>query len=95
MNACTCKFYEVDLEAQAEGEALAAAYDDMLGEEGRAAEAAWLAMQDPEPDPFAGCGPYCRHARSGKGMPGEYVYGCGAPGNEHIIHVDFNEAEIR
>ncbi len=94
MNECSCPFYEVDLEAQKEGEALLAAYDEMLGEEGRAAEAAWEAMQEPEPDPFANCGPYCRHARCGKGMPGEHVYGCGAPGNEQIFHVDLNISEI-
>ncbi len=34
---CTCPFYEVDLEAQKECEELMAAYDEMLGEEGRAA----------------------------------------------------------
>ncbi len=96
MTECACLFYELDLEAQAEGEKLFGAYEDCLSPEQRAAEAAWLAAQpEPDgPDPFAKCGPYCRHLNSGRGFPGEYVYHCAAPGNEHVIHYEFRESEI-
>jgi hypothetical protein len=94
MMECACKFYEPDLKAQAEGEKLAADYEASLSPEQREAEAAWLALQEPEPDPFADCGPYCRHLESGKGMLGEYMYYCGAPGNEHVLDYEFRESEI-
>ncbi len=96
MTECACLFYDPDLAAQAEGERLAAEYETSLSPEQRAAEAAWLAanVQDAEPDPFAKCGPYCRHLKSGKGFPGEHVNYCAAPGNEHVIHYEFRESEI-
>ena len=95
MSECTCKYYEVDLAAQKEGEKMEAAYIASMSDAQRAEWEAWAAMApDDEPDPFAKCRPYCKHLNSGKGFPGEYVYSCAAPGNEHIIHVDFNESEI-
>jgi hypothetical protein len=90
-----CKFYEVDTAAQAEGEAMAAAYEAGMSDAEREAMDAWAAQAPSnEPDPFAKCGEYCKHLKSGKGHPGEYVYHCAAPGNEHIIDVDFREYEI-
>ena len=95
MTECNCKFYEVDTTAQAEGEAMAAAYEASMSDAEREAMDAWAAQApDDEPDPFANCGPYCKHLKSGRGFPGEYLYNCTAPGNEHIIHCDFNESEI-
>jgi hypothetical protein len=56
---------------------------------------AWAAQAPKgELDPFAQCGEWCKHLKSGRGYPGEYVYHCAAPGNEHVIHTDFNESEI-
>ena len=90
-----CKFYEVDLAAQAEGEAMAAAYEASMNPAEREAMDAWAAQAPKdETDPFAKCGAYCKHLNSGKGHPGEFVYHCTAPGNEHVIHVDFNESKI-
>ena len=95
MTECTCKFYELDAAAQAEAEAMTAAYEASMSEAEREAMEAWAAQApDDQPDPFAKCGPFCKHSKGGKGHPGEYVYHCAAPGNEHIIHVDFNESEI-
>ena len=96
MNACTeCPFYVLDVAAKAEGEAMDAAYEATLTADQRAAYEEWAAQApDDAVDPFAGCGPYCTHIRQGKGFPGEYVYSCDAPGNEHVIYVDFNESEI-
>ena len=90
-----CKFYEVDLAAKAEGDAMEAAYyADMSAEERKGLEA-WANQAPPDQsDPFAKCGEYCKHLKSGRGFPGEYLYNCAAPGNEHIIHCDFNESEI-
>ena len=90
-----CKFYEVDTAAKAEGDALEAAYNAGMSDKEREAMEAWANQQTADqPDPFAKCGEYCKHSRSGKGYPGEYVYGCACPGNEHVIDVDFNESEI-
>ena len=95
MNECICKYYEADLAAQKEAEEMEAAYYGSMSDAEREAWAAWEAMcPGDEPDTFANCGPFCKHMVSGRGYPGEYVYNCSAPGNEHIIHVDFNESEI-
>ena len=88
-----CKFYEIDLTAQAEGDAMEAAYLASISEAEKEAMEAWAAT-DPTPNPLAKCGDYCKHLQSGRGFPGEYGYICTAPDNEHIIHVDFNESEI-
>jgi len=95
MQMCKCKFYEVDLVAKKEGDAMEAAYFGSMNETEREAMDAWAAMEaTDEPDPFAKCGEYCKHQKSDRGFPGERVYQCIAPGNEHIIHVDFIESEI-
>ena len=95
MSDCICKYFEVDLAAQREAEETEAAYIESMSDAQREALEAWEAMNpNDEPDPFAKCGPFCKHSKSGKGYPGEYVYRCAAPGNEHIIRVDFNESEI-
>ena len=95
MTPCECKFYEIDLAAQEEAEKMEAAYLDSLSDAQREDLEAWAAQApEDEPDPFAKCVPFCKHLNHGKGFPSEYVYHCAAPGNEHIIHVDFNESEI-
>jgi hypothetical protein len=92
---CVCKFYEADLAAQKEGEKLETAYFTSMSDTEREAMEAWAAMRSADDtDPFAKCGKYCKHLKSGKGYPGEYVHGCAAPGNEHIIHVDININEV-
>ena len=92
---CKCKFYEIDLMARKEAEEMEAAYFAAMSKAEREAMDAWAAMKpDGEQDPLAECGEFCKHLKSGKGHPGEYVYFCAAPGNDHIIHVDFNESEI-
>ena len=92
---CECKFYEIDLLAKEEGEAMYAEYVGNISEAERESLEAWADMNvSDEPDPFAKCGEYCKHLKGGKGYPGEYVHHCAAPGNEHIIHVDFIESEI-
>ena len=91
---CECKFYEIDLTAQKEAEDMEADYIVSTSPEEREAMEAWAAQAGENFDPFVKCGAYCKHMKEGKGHPGEYIYGCAAPGNEHIIHVDFNESEI-
>lgn len=96
-----CKFYEVDEEAKAEGEAMDAAFIESLGgqEAYEAYEAEAEAMAEAmgyseENDPFAKCGPYCKYLKSGKGYPGEHVTYCSCPGHEQILDTQFNESEI-
>ena len=91
---CECKFYEVDLVEKAEGEAMEAAYWASMSEAEREAMEAWAAEAPDEPDPFAKCGECCKHMKRDRGFPGETVYHCAAPGNEHVIHTDFNLSEI-
>ena len=93
----TCPFYELDEAAKDDGDEMDAAYYAGRSAEDIAAEKEfWLDQQfDGGPDPFAKCGEYCAHMRGNPGFPGEFVYSCAAPGNEHIIHVDFNENAIR
>ena len=88
---CTCPFYAIDLDAKAEAEAWAASIPEA---DLRAMEAMMYETGEEDPSPVAQCGEFCKHLRSGKGHPGEYVDYCDAPGNEHIINVDFNESEI-
>ncbi len=86
MKDTTCKFYEKDLAAVKDALEIEAALkaNDAITE---------LAETNHEDNPLEQC-TFCKHLRSGKGYPGEYVYHCTAPGNEHIIHVDFIESEI-
>ena len=95
MNKCICKFYEPDMDALQEAEAMEAAYLASMSDAEREALEIW-ANEQPEdvPDPFANCGPCCKYSKSGHGYPGEYVCHCDASGNEHILHVDFIESEI-
>ncbi len=90
---CTCKFYEPDMEAKEEAEKMYAFYQTAFPEIELADEPEQI-EPPAEDDPLASCGAFCRYLKSGKGYPGEYVYYCCAAGNEHIIHVDFNESEI-
>lgn len=78
-----CKFYEVDAEWLAECEAMEAMFPD--SGDGGEAEAGL---------PCSECGPCCRFLRSGDGFPGECVTYCSAPGNEHIIDVDFDVSAV-
>ena len=91
MTECKCKFYEIDLDAKAEAEAWAAG---ISADEIAMMEACFYETNEEDTDPVAQCGEFCKHLCSGKGHPGEFVNFCNAPGNEHIISVDFNEAEI-
>lgn len=87
---CNCKFYELDLEAQEEAAKMEILLSKYLSEE----ELATYSEQVCDETPFSECGEFCKYFKSGKGYPGEYVYHCCAKGNEHIIHIDFNESEI-
>ena len=93
---CKCKFYECDLAAKKEAEEMCAFYEQGISLSEREAMDAWAASQEQDavPDPLAGCGEFCKHLKSDKGFPGEYVYYCTALGNEHVIHTDFREYEI-
>ena len=91
MAECKCRFYEVDLEAKAEAESWAAGIPEA---DIRAMEAMMYETGEEDPNPVSKCGEFCKYLRSGNGFPGEYVDCCNAPGNEHIIHVDFNIADI-
>ena len=92
---CECKFYEVDLVAKEEGDAMDAAYFGSMSQSEREALEAWADMEASDAsDPFAKCGAYCKYKKSDRGYPGERVHHCAALGNEHIIHVDFIESEI-
>ena len=86
---CNCPYYEVDIQAQKEAEQMEPPF--------------FSDPPDADPDPaslpeeenaLAKCGTFCKYLSAGRGFPGEYVYHCNVPGNRHIIHVDFNEAEI-
>ena len=90
---CACPYFELDLAALREAEAMDAACAVRMDAGERAAFNAWASTRPPveELDPTAHCGPYCKHLEQGNGGPGEYVYRCAAPGNEHIIHVDLND----
>ncbi len=77
-----CKFYEVDTEWLAECEAMEA----MSRNDGCCEAGAGL--------PCSECGPCCRFLCSGTGFPGEQVTYCSAPGNEHIIDVDFDVSAV-
>ena len=89
----TCRFYEKDTKAEKEANEMEADMIAVMGED------SWNAMNEmakllpEENNPEAKC-VFCKHLRSGKGYPGEYVYYCSAPGNEHIINIDFRESEI-
>lgn len=86
----SCKFYEPDIQAQKEAEEMESLIPEIfMGEEMDSG-----GMDTPRDDPFAACGAFCKHLKSGRGYPGEYVYYCCAEGNMHIIDVDFNESEI-
>lgn len=89
----TCKFYKLDLEAKAEAESMEALFHPSFPEDESAASG-HMEIPPEENDPFSTCGAFCRYLTSGNGYPGEHVYYCCAAGNEHIIHVDFNESEI-
>lgn len=91
---CTCKFYKIDHEAKEEAERMEALFPTVFPEEEPINCPEHMETPHEENDPFASCGIFCRYLRSGKGYPGEYVYYCCAAGNEHVIHVDFNESEI-
>ena len=86
---CNCPYYQVDIQAQKEAEQMEPPF--------------FSDPPDADPDPaslpeeknaLAKCGAFCKYLNAGRGFPGEYVYYCSAPGNRHIIHVDFNETEI-
>jgi hypothetical protein len=98
MNECNCKFYEVDVEAQKEGEQFESGFLASMTDAEREAMEAWDAELEDSPlddgSPLCKCGPFCKYLKHGKGFPGEYVYHCTAPDNEHIIQVDFNESEL-
>lgn len=86
----SCKFYEPDIQAQKEAEEMESLIPEIfMGEEMDSG-----GMDTPGDDPFAACGAFCKHLKSGRGYPGEYVYYCCAEGNMHIIDVDFNGSEI-
>jgi len=93
---CKCKFYEVDLAAQKQSDEMEAAYRGSMSEDEWLAQEEWVGNMatSTDEDPLGKCGEYCKHLKSGKGYPGEYVYHCAVPGAEHILHVDFNESEI-
>ena len=80
-----CKFYEVDAGWLAECEAMEAMFPDAgYGDDGEAETSS----------PCSECGPCCRFLASGDGFPGENVTYCSAPGNEHIISVDFDLSAV-
>lgn len=83
---CKCKFYEVDAEWLAECEAMESAFPVPELPSGAEGEG--------DVGPCAECGPCCRFLRSGSGFPGEDVTYCSAPGNEHIIDVDFDVSAV-
>jgi hypothetical protein len=91
---CVCCFYEKDTKAEEEAKEMDAAIIATMGEENWRAMCEMAELQPEDNSPLAKCGEFCRYLHSGKGYPGEYVYHCTAPGNEHIIHVDFIELEI-
>lgn len=80
-----CRFYKVDTEWLAECEAMEAVLPD--GECGNDGEAE---TNSPCPE----CGPCCRFLSVGDGFPGENVTYRSAPGNEHIISVDFDLSAV-
>lgn len=80
-----CPFYEMDPVTLAEAEQVEAELRDMPGNEEWMCQAG-LPGQVPE-KPYDGC--YgCRHFWDGPGYPGETIYACRRPGNEHIIHTE-------
>jgi hypothetical protein len=85
-----CKFYEVDIEAKNEAEAADAAYLASLRDTEREAIKPWKNSVS-----FDKCGEYCKFLEYSSGYPGEYLYNCTVPGNEHIIHADFYENEVK
>lgn len=86
-----CKFYEADLDAMKEAEDVEALARECFGDEEMQAGAE-SAGECPA-DPCAGCWG-CKHLCGGAGFPGEYVYSCRKPGNEHIISTEFDEAAV-
>lgn len=91
-----CEFYEIDEDAKAQCEAEIQAYKKCIGEDAFQAEVDMYNALFPENpnDKLSQCGEYCKHLRSGKGYPGEYICYCSCPGHEHIIDADFNESEV-
>jgi len=91
MSECTCKFYELDQDANAEAEAWAAGISEA---EIAMMEACFYETDEEDPTPVSECGEFCKYLRSGHGHPGEYIDFCNAPGNEHIIHTETNISEV-
>lgn len=89
-----CRFYKKDLDAQREAEEMETAMRASIGEENWKAMSEWAEQELKGDGPLAKCGLFCKYYRCGRGFPGEYVDYCSAPGNEHIINVDFRESEI-
>lgn len=91
---CVCCFYEKDTKAEEEANEMEADMIAVMGEDNWKAMNEMAELLPEENNPEAKCAAFCKHLRSGKGYPGEYVDYCSAPGNEHIINVDFRESEI-
>ena len=91
MKECTCKYYEIDLDAKAADEAWAAGISEA---EIAMMETCFYETDEEDPNPVSKCGDWCKHLCSGKGHPGEYIDFCNAPGNEHIIHAETNISEV-
>ena len=90
---CTCRLYEKDTKAEEEANEMEADMIAVMGEDNWKAMNEMAELLPEENNPEAKCA-FCKHLRSGKGYPGEYVDYCSAPGNEHTINVDFRESEI-
>ena len=90
---CICRFYEKDTKAEKEANEMEADIIAVMGEDSWKTLNEMAKLLTEENNPEAKC-VFCKHLRSGKGHPGEYVDYCSAPGNEHIINVDFRESEI-
>ena len=88
-----CEFYEIDEKAKTENDDWWNSLPESMKKELETYEG-WYDEQNPEPSPIDKCGILCKHLCSGKSYPGEYVDYCSAPGNEHIINVDVNLAEV-
>ena len=86
---CNCPYYETDIQAQKE----AAQMEPLFFSDSPDVDPAPASLPEEE-NTLAKYGALWKYLSAGRGFPGEYVYHCSAPGNRHIIHVDFNEAEI-
>ena len=85
-----CKFFELDVKAKEEYESEREARKSGMTPDQWKAE---LELESFMINPNKRC-MFCKHFKETDGFPGEHLTNCSAPGNEHIINVDFNESEI-